>query len=106
MEAIKSDDVKRYAALADGRVGSLRMGRFPVLSLFYLYDAKKLTSLYEDEYVGNNGWEELPEFPELSAKFQKVAGKALRLYQNEVVSPMEMALLVGKTGKVDRKSVV
>ena len=102
LEAIKSDDVKRYAALADGRVGSLRMGRFPVLSLFYLYDAKKLTSLYEDEYVGNNGWEELPEFPELSAKFQKVAGKALRLYQNEVVSPMEMALLVGKTGKVRR----
>lgn len=102
LEAIKNDDVKRYAVLADGRVGSLRMGRFPILSLFYLYNAKKLTSLYEDEYVLKNGWEELPEPPELSTKFSKVAGKALRLYQNEVVSPLEMALLLGKTGKVRR----
>ncbi|MBR1748125.1 MAG: hypothetical protein IJ735_08010 [Clostridia bacterium] len=101
-DAIKNDDVKRYLDLADETVGSVRWGRFPVLSVCYLFGAKKISALCEEEYIGKNAWEELPELPELSPKFASVAGKALRLYRAEVLSPLEALLVLGETNKAKR----
>lgn len=97
--AIQRDDLKKFSELADGTLGGFRMGRFPLLSLIYLYGADRIARVYEGDMIGKNGWEELPEPPELSAKFASVAKKALRLYQNEVVSPIEMLLLLGRAKK-------
>lgn len=101
LQAIKNDDIKAFDAMMDKtQCGTYRLGRFPVLSLLYLYKSRKLLSAYEDTFLKINGYVALPEPIEISGKFSAKAGKCLRLYFNEVVSPLEMLLILNNVKKV------
>lgn len=101
LEAIKSDDLATFNRFAGSRVGTFRMGKFPILSLIFLYGAQKIAKTYESAFMKYNNWEELPLLAEIPAKFASVAGKCLLIYSgDEVVTPIEMLLILGKRNKV------
>lgn len=103
LEAIKKDDIEAFDALMKkARCGTFRLGRFPVLSLMYLYSSRKLLAVYEEKFIKIPGYEELREPVEVSSRFSKRAGKCLRLYLNEVVTPLEMLLILDRTRRLTR----
>ena len=103
LEAIEKDDVKAFNALMENaQCGAYRLGRFPVLSLLYLYKSRKILAAYEKRFLIITVWEELKEPASVASAFSEKAGKCLRLYLNEVVSPLEMLLILDKTKKLKR----
>lgn len=103
LDAVKRDDKKAFDSLmAQQPCGTFRLGRFPTLSLIYLYNASKIRAAYEEKFVKYNSWQEIFEPVSIAADFRKVAGKSLRFYLQEVVSPVEMLLLLDKTSKLKR----
>ena len=103
LQAIERDDVKAFNGLMmEAHLGRYRLGRFPVLSLLYLYDARRLISAYEDKFVKISAWEELHEPASTGKLFSDRAGKCLRLYLSEVITPLEMLLILDKTKRLKR----
>ena len=104
LEAIKYDDVKKYSTFSkEIGIGDLRFGRFPLLSVMYLYRSKKLMARYEKQYLLINTYRIVYEPFELYCDFTKIAGKCLRLYagnESVFVSPLEMLLISGRTHKL------
>ncbi|MCH5157182.1 MAG: hypothetical protein J1G02_04830 [Clostridiales bacterium] len=100
-QAIKDDNVKEFeSCMGITHCGTVRLGRFPTLSVMYLYNSKRLLRLYEKNFLRNGTWQDIGEPMEISAKFRGVAGKCLRLYLNETVSPVEMLLLLNNNYKL------
>lgn len=98
LQALKKDDIKAFDALMkNAQCGAYRLGRFPVLSLAYLYKSKKIISAYEARFIKITVYEPLREPAEISGKFSGKAGKCLRLYLSETVTPLEMLLILDKT---------
>ena len=98
LQGIKKDDIKEFDALMEkAQCGAYRLGRFPVLSLLYLYKSRKILSAYEEMFLKTTNSVTLSEPAEISRKFSAKAGKCLRLYLNEVVSPLEMLLILDRT---------
>ncbi|MDE6666987.1 MAG: hypothetical protein K2K38_01405 [Clostridia bacterium] len=103
LKAIKKDDMKAFGALMEkAQCGVYRLGRFPVLSLLYLYKSRKILSAYEEKFLKITNFNALREPVEISKKFSAKAGKCLRLYLDEVVSPLEMLLILDKTRRLKR----
>ena len=101
--ALKKDDLKEFESCMEvNNCGTLRLGRFPVLSLMYLYKTRRILRAYEKSFLRYSSWKDIGEPTELSAKFRSVAGKCLRIYLNETVSPIEMLLLLDRNFKVKR----
>lgn len=101
--AIEKDDLRAFNQIAQKyRCGELRLGRFPVLSALYLCKSKKIISAYESEYIKYSSWKELPEPTGLSSRFIEVAGKCLRLYFSDIVTPAEMLMLCGDDGRLKK----
>lgn len=98
LQAIQKDDIKSF----DAQWGRYRLGRFPVLSLLYLYKSRKLLSAYEDSFLKITGYEEKHEPISIYKAFSEKAGKCARLYLSEVVSPLEMLLILDKTRRLKR----
>ena len=102
-QALKNDDLQEFkSCMETNPCGSLRLGRFPVLSVMYLYNARSILRAYEKSFLRHNSWQDIGEPMELSAKFRKVAGKCLRIYLNETVSPVEMLLILDRSAKLKR----
>ena len=102
-QALKKDNVKEFKSCMEiSNCGPLRLGRFPVLSVMYLYNARRLIYAYEKKFLKHNSWQDIGEPVELSVKFRDVAGKCLRFYLNETVSPVEMLLLLNRDFKLKR----
>lgn len=100
-QAIKNDNVKEFKdCMVTNYCGSLRLGRFPVLSVMYLYNSRRLLRGYEKKFLKHNSWQDVGEPSEIAAKFRGVAGKCLRLYLTETVSPLEMLLLLDRNTKL------
>lgn len=103
LQALQNDDIKAFEALGEkARSGAYRLGRFPVLSLLYLYKSRKILSAYEEKLLKTCEYEALSEPVSVSKKFSSKAGKCLRLYLNETVSPLEMLLILDKTRRLKR----
>ncbi len=103
LSAIKRDDIKAFRAMAEtDRLGNYRLGRFPVVSLLYLYKARKILSSYEAKFLKIVSWEPLGEPACISELFARKSGKCLRLYFDEIVSPLEMLLILDKTAQVKK----
>lgn len=103
LQAVKKDDVKEFDALTENaRRVSYRLGRFPLLSLLYLYRARKILAVYEEGLLQNASFDVLREPLEISKKFSAKAGKCLRLYLDEVVSPLEMLLILDSTKRLKK----
>ena len=103
LEVIVKDDVKAFNAMMENaQCGSYRLGRFPVLSIMYLYKSRKILSAYEEKFIKITSWEPLREPASVAKAFSDKAGKCLRLYLNETVSPLEMLLILDMTRKLKR----
>ena len=103
LEAIQKDDVKAFNALMENaQCGSYRLGRFPVLSLLYLYKSRKIISAYEEKFLRITAWEVAREPASVAKAFSDRAGKCLRLYLDEIVSPLEMLLILNRIRQLKR----
>ena len=103
LQTIQKDDIETFIALMNEvQCGEYRLGRFPVLSLLYLYNSRKIIKAYEEKFLKISTWKELREPASIAGLFSEKAGKCLRLYLSEVVSPLEMLLILDKTSKLKR----
>lgn len=99
--AIEKDDVKTFKSFMEKNpCGSYRMGRFPVLSALYLCNSRKILRVYEKQFINVNGWQPLDEPLSIATTFKNAAGKCLRLYLDETVTPPEMLALTEQTKKL------
>lgn len=103
MQAIQKDDSKAFHAfMGNAQCGTYTLGRFPVLSLLYLYQSRKILACYEERFLKITSYEALREPVEVAKKFARKAGKCLRLYLSELVSPLEMLLILDRTKHLKR----
>lgn len=92
-EAIKSDDLKSFTSLMLSKSDlNLSFGRFPILSLCYLYKSDAILNVYEKYLTPINKFEIVPEYFEIYCKFKKYAKRSIRLFASKerVVYPIEM----------------
>lgn len=104
-EAIKSDDVTAFLRIFDIKgAKNYAFGRFPILSVCYLYNAKNIIKKFEKNILAKNEFEVLEEPFVLYQKFKSVAGNSIRVYANKQcsVSPIEMLAVLGQDGKVKK----
>lgn len=103
LQAIKSNDLDIFSRLVKGNE-NLSYGRFPLLSVCYMYKANKIIKKHYDTLRRIKVYSFTQEPIELYEKFKSIAGKCIRLYVNNVVvSPLEMLALQHKDVKVKFK---
>ena len=98
-DAVKKDDCETFFNLTKNtRLGSTCFGRFPVLSLMYLYGSDKLVKNFEKKLLDVGVYTVVDEPEEIYPVFKEKAKKCLRLYvdKDAVVSPLEMLLILGR----------
>lgn len=101
--AIKRDDVDAFdARMSSVAAGELCFGRFPTLSLIYLYGAKKIAKKYESDFLRLSAQKFLDEPIDATIRFGTIARKCLRLYFAERVTPAEMLLILGKERRIEK----
>ncbi len=99
-DIIKSDDLVAFSCLEKF---DYSLGRFPLLSVCYLYNSKKILKVFEDKLACIVGYSVLDEPLCLSNDFKKIAQKSLKLYLNgETVEPVQMLAILHKNQKVKR----
>ena len=94
-EAIKLDDLVTFSVLIENesdKIFSTSFGRFPMLSVCYLYNAKKIVTMYEDRLIKIGNFVRVYEPFEIYDKFIKLSKKSFRLYLNDdsTIYPIEM----------------
>ena len=103
LQAIQKDDLKEFELLIQsGYSKRVSFGRFPILSVCYLYSSKKIIKKYEKELLQLNDYEIVDENNEIYIKFKSVAKRVIRIYagKSTYISPLEMLLILGKTNKL------
>ncbi|MCQ2602991.1 MAG: hypothetical protein MJ193_03575 [Clostridia bacterium] len=102
LSAIKKDDEKAFGRLtASDRYLSLSFGKFPVLSLCYLYSSNKILFKHEKRMLSISDTTFVEEDFETQSKFKRIAGRAIRLF-DDIVSPFSMLAILGKNLKLNR----
>lgn len=103
-EIIKEDNIVEFERIVAGE-GSMDVafGRFPILSVCYLYNAKKIILKYEADLLKIKEYIKEKEPLDLFVKFLKVAKKEARIYAGKdiMISPIEMLYILGKMEKVE-----
>ncbi len=94
--AVIGNDVKTLdKLLTDKESFSLSFGRFPLLSLAYLYSAHKVINKFENRLSKIDEYVRVDENAEDYLTFKKRAGKSLRLYLNDqIITPLEMSAIL------------
>ena len=100
--AIRNDDVKSFSSVADTEVLSSSFGRFPLLSLLYLFQAKNIVKTYLSDLVKERPRVKEPTFHEADKLFLQKGGKALRYFAEREVSPLEMLALLGERKELQK----
>ncbi len=102
--AIRNDDYHNFDVIISRyHCSDLCYGRFPVLSLCYLFNAKKIIKQYESHLLEVNKYIKIPENAIIYPLFRKAAGRCLRLYLGDcIVSPLEMLLILGENSRLKR----
>lgn len=104
-EAVKQDDAEAFGILIDKKRSllSLCYGRFPLLSLCYLYKSKKIIAAYGRLIAAAPGFTPAEEDYETYRLFRKLAGRCLRyyIYGKAVVSPAEMLAFLQDTYRLE-----
>ncbi|NLO64833.1 MAG: hypothetical protein GX095_06325 [Clostridiales bacterium] len=100
LEAVKADDIKTFSYLAEQKRGllSLCFGRFPLLSVCYLYNARKILAEYENMLIQISSYTFVDEEFLTYKKFQRKAKTCLRLYSGKkIITPPEMLAVLNET---------
>ena len=103
LNAIKTDNLVLFSSEIKG-CENVCFGRFPLLSLCYLYNAKKIIKNYKNKLLEVRIYKVVTEPIELYKKFKTIAGRCLRLYVKEgcFVTPLEMLALLHKDFEVKK----
>ena len=104
-EQIKKDDVKAFTSLVEkNTLHTISYGRFPLLSVLYLYGAERILKKYESVLLNVHNHKKVGEPFEIYDAFKRKAGRSLRLYinDNSVVSPEEMLAVLGESGRLKK----
>ena len=99
LQAIAEDDTDVFSELVKSTAAkSIRFGRFPLLSLLYLYNSQKLIKLFEKDLCRIQVFNLIPEDFSIYLRFKEKAGRALRLYspKKQIVTPLEMLAILGE----------
>lgn len=102
-EAIKADNVDAFSNLVQSNSDfKIKFGRFPLLSVCYLFNCTKILRKFETAMVSYGIFSDEEEIFEIYDKFKRVAGRALRLYADEesVVYPAEMLAILGQSSRL------
>ena len=100
--AIKSDNLVLFSSYFE-EYKNISFGRFPLLSLCYLYNSKKLIKNYKKTLVSVNSYVVIDEYVDIYKKFYAVDGRNLRHYvYGDVVSPVEMLAILNKDSDVKK----
>lgn len=102
LESIKNDDAARFGERVSPELYSVVFGRFSLLSLLYLYDAKRIIKRYLAELLRERPRIREPAFYEAETLFRKKAGKTLRHFSDREISPLEMLAALGKRRELKR----
>ena len=101
-ECVKKDDASSFGSLADAEVFSAVFDRFPILSLCYLFGARKIVKSFLDPMLKASGEIPCGRISEADEKFIKAAGKAARYYASDKVYPLEMLAILGERKKLKK----
>ena len=105
-KAIKSDDVVAFAGfIMQKNELNISFGRFPILSLCYLYNSKNILSKFEKQLMPVHNFVFVDEYFEIYKDFKKYAKKCLKFYvhQNKTVYPIEMLALLDDRNAIANK---
>lgn len=96
LEAIKKDDVKSFSFLMPTNADlNLCYGRFPILSLLYLYSSYKILARFEKYLMPIHNYKITNEPIEIYKKFRVRVKKSLRFFDEEkVVYPILMLAIL------------
>lgn len=100
--AIKLDDVKSFSLLvSQNSCLNLCYGRFPLLSLCYMYDSTEILLEFEDKLCKINNYTFVDEYFEMYERLKLSAKKSLRLYlDKKIISPLEMLAILDRRQKI------
>jgi hypothetical protein len=82
-EAVKKDDLKSFSSLlTEPSDLNVCFGKFPLLSVMYLFESWNILSVYEARLLRVSKFEFQDEFFEIYERFKRKAKKSLRLFLN------------------------
>ena len=93
---VQKDDAAAFGEFLTPEVLSAVFGRFPLLSLLYLFEAKRIVKKYQTELVKERPRLKEDSFRKADEAFLLRAGKCLRFYSSAEVSPLEMLAVLGR----------
>ena len=99
---VKKDDAAAFGEIASSEIFSAVFGRFPLLSLLYLFDAKRIVKRYFSELAKERPRDKQDSFREADKLFYERAGKCLRYYSSSEISPLEMLAVLGRGKELKR----
>ena len=105
LEAIKKDSLSSFKYLTENRdYLSLCYGRFPILSLCYLYGSWRIISKYEKQLALIKDYIFVEEDEEAYIKLKKNSKRALRLFvgDGKVIEPYEMLAVLESNIRLKR----
>lgn len=100
-DAVKADDEKAFSKLVSSNADlKVRFGRFPLLSVCYLFESYKILTKYEKAMFASssNYTFVFEEYYDIYKQFRKYAKKSLRLYgeSDAIIEPAEMLAILGR----------
>ena len=104
-ESIKKDDLKSFSFIMSSNSDlNISFGRFPILSLLYLYESYSILKIYEKTLMPIHNYKRENEYFEIYRCFKRKAKKSIRLYQNDecFVYPAEMLAIVDNRFLLDK----
>ncbi len=82
--AIKSDNVKVFTSfMLQEKCFNLSFGRFPILSLLYMFKSYKILDKFERKLLPISSFKTVEEYGETYLKFKKLAKKSIRYFVAE-----------------------
>jgi len=102
LTAIKIDDKKAFSDLtANSKYLSLCYGKFPILSLLYLYNSNKILSSFERDLIYVKDYIFVEDDIETNIKFKALSHRGMRLFlEKDVISPAVMLAILGEDYKL------
>lgn len=91
-DAIKNDNLKEFERLTlDKEKLKLCYGKYPILTLLYIYDSKNIIRKYEKYLITIADYTVVEGYAEISKAFRKKAKKCLRFFvDDEPIDPIVM----------------
>lgn len=105
LNTVKQDDLNVFNEFIkeDENLLNICFGRIPLLSMIYLYNAKKIEKNYQEKLIHVEKYNIVEEDYDAYKKFLSYAKRSLRMYQNEdIVTPLEMLTICEEYIKLER----